>query len=93
MGSKSAKILTNGNQKIIARFRLSNEDINNKYWLIEEQRACRVCSWEEEILEHVWGSCPGSRDQECDVVDRLRDNEGAERWMRNLLKRRNELSN
>ena len=50
---------TNGNQKIIARFRLGNEENSNKYWLKEEQRACRVCSWEEETLEHIWRFCVG----------------------------------
>ena len=83
---------TNGNQEIIARFRLGNEENSNKNWLKKEQRACRVCSWEEESLEYIWRCCVGSREWDGDAEDRLRDDGEGVRWMRKVLKRTKELS-
>lgn len=40
-------------EEIIARFRCSNEEKANRFWIKGEERRCRICHKEEETLEHV----------------------------------------
>ena len=39
-------------KKIIARFRCGNEERNNKFWVSEGERMCRMCGEGRETIEH-----------------------------------------
>jgi hypothetical protein len=40
-------------RKMMARFRCGNEERENKYWVEEEERMCRMCREERETIEHM----------------------------------------
>jgi hypothetical protein len=44
-------------RKMMARFRCGNEERENKYWMEEEERMCRMCREERETIEHMWRGC------------------------------------
>lgn len=44
----------NGNErKIIGRFRCGNEENDNRFWLEEDARRCRMCREEAETMKHM----------------------------------------
>lgn len=69
--------------KRMARFRLRNEMLRNKYWEDEERKKCRLCGKKEESWVHVWKKCRrvGESWQEA-VREILGEKEKGEWWMR-----------
>ena len=41
----------------IAKWRCGNEERENKYWMKEEDRKCRLCGKEREDVEHLKKNC------------------------------------
>jgi hypothetical protein len=39
---------------MIARFRYGNEERENRYWTEREERRCRMCYEEREMIELKW---------------------------------------
>ena len=78
-----------GSQKIRARLRCGNEELQNRYWENEEKRTCRMCGKEEETLEHMGRTClQKSRTDEC--IRTLLTTEKGEEWMRRIKETREE---
>jgi hypothetical protein len=48
LGRESAK-----ERKMMARFRCGNKERENKYWMEEEERMCRMCREERDDRAHV----------------------------------------
>jgi hypothetical protein len=42
---------------MMARFTYGNDERENKYWMEEEDRRCRMCYDERETIEHMWIRC------------------------------------
>jgi hypothetical protein len=68
---KSAK-----ERKMMARFRCGNEERENRYWMEEEERMCRMCREERETIEHMWRGCGKMRDR---MDERGMEEEGKDR--------------
>ena len=52
-GEKNRK----GEISITGRYRMGSENKSSRYWMKEEDRNCRICKREKEILEHVFEKC------------------------------------
>ena len=52
--------------KLVARFRLQNEERDRQLW--RRDNSCRVCGEEPETLEHIL-KCSGSRSSEKEILD------------------------
>jgi hypothetical protein len=50
-------------RKMVARFRCGNEERENRYWMEEEERMCRMCREERETVEHMWRGCGEMRER------------------------------
>jgi hypothetical protein len=59
LGRESAK-----ERKMMARFRCGNEERENRHWMEEEERMCRMCREERETIEHMWRGCGEMRERE-----------------------------
>jgi hypothetical protein len=46
---------------MVARFRCGNEERENRYWMEGEERTCRMCYEQREIIEHMWNGCSEMR--------------------------------
>jgi hypothetical protein len=57
LGRKSAR-----ERKMRARFS-RNEERRNRYWMEGEERRCRMCYEEREIIEHMWNGCSEMRER------------------------------
>lgn len=81
------------NVKIIAIFRCGNEEGANQFWKTEEERSCRLCGRELEILTHLRKNCREmnreDREEEVLMVD---DGSGLS-WMMEVLKNRKNIGN
>jgi len=53
-----------GKWKRVARFRLGNETLEERYWEDEEKRMCRLCGGRLETWEHLWEECRTWREGE-----------------------------
>ena len=51
------KELKSKERKVLARFRVGNEERANKYWMSDEDKTCRVCKNKLETLEHIVSEC------------------------------------
>jgi hypothetical protein len=49
---------------MMARFRYGNEERENRYWMEEEERMCRMRREERETIEHMWRGCGDMRERE-----------------------------
>lgn len=76
------------NQKMIARFRCGNEELENSYWKEERKRICRICGEEKETIEHLIKVCKGL-DRVPNLMTRTVLRGGTEEagWMRMVLER------
>jgi hypothetical protein len=61
---------------MMARFRCGNEERENRYWMEEEERMCRMCREERETIEHMWRGCGKMRDR---MDERGMEEEGKDR--------------
>lgn len=76
--------------RTIARLRCGNEEWENKYWLREEDRRCRICGREGETLEHLTTGCVDELSW-AEGIDRLLDENGSGReWGERLPRIRKE---
>jgi hypothetical protein len=60
----------------MARFRCGNEERENRYWMEEQERMCRMCREERETIEHMWRGCGKMRDR---MDERGMEEEGKDR--------------
>jgi hypothetical protein len=73
----------------MARFRCGNEERENKYWMEEEERMCRMCREERETIEHMWRGCGEMREREEKERGEILNEDGREiGWMKEVWKRR-----
>ncbi|KAJ3656822.1 hypothetical protein Zmor_015867 [Zophobas morio] len=56
-------------KKIIARFRCGNEERNNKFWVSEGERMCRMCGEGRETIERMMHDCEESKGREEGVTE------------------------
>jgi hypothetical protein len=56
LGRESAR-----ERKMVARFRCGNAETENRYWMEGEERTCRMCYEQREIIEHLWNGCSEMR--------------------------------
>ncbi|KAH0812552.1 hypothetical protein GEV33_010238 [Tenebrio molitor] len=76
-------------RKMMARFRCGNEERENKYWMEEEERMCRMCREERETIEHMWRGCGEMREREEKERGEILNEDGREMgWMKEVWKRR-----
>jgi hypothetical protein len=76
-------------RKMMARFRCGNEERENKYWMEEEERMCRMCREERETIEHMWRGCGEMREREEKERGEILNEDGREiGWMKEVWKRR-----
>jgi hypothetical protein len=76
-------------RKMMARFRCGNEERENKYWMEEEERMCRMCREERETIEHMWRGCGEMREREEKERGEILNEDGREiGWMKQVWKRR-----
>jgi hypothetical protein len=61
---------------MMARFRCGNEERENRYWMEEEERMCRMCREERETIERMWRGCGKMRDR---MDERGMEEEGKDR--------------
>ena len=77
-------------KSVMARFRCGNEERENKYWLKETERLCRMCREKAETIEHMSKECQEIREvSECREEILNDDGRGLE-WMKSVMKRRRE---
>ncbi|XP_068914676.1 uncharacterized protein F23F12.8-like [Tenebrio molitor] len=76
-------------RKMMAKFRCGNEERENKYWMEEEERMCRMCREERETIEHMWRGCGEMREREEKERGEILNENGREiGWMKEVWKRR-----
>jgi hypothetical protein len=76
-------------RKMMARFRCGNEERENKYWMEEEERMCRMCREERETIEHMWRGCGEMREREEKERGEILNEDGREiGWLKEVWKRR-----
>jgi hypothetical protein len=86
LGKESAK-----ERKLMARFRCGNEERENRYWMEEEERMCRMCREERETIEHMWRGCGEMREREEKERGEILSEDGREiGWMKEEGKDRGE---
>jgi hypothetical protein len=51
------------------RFRYVNEDRENRYWMKGEERRCRMCYEEREIIEQKWNGCSEMREERGEILN------------------------
>ncbi|KAJ3619832.1 hypothetical protein MTP99_005486 [Tenebrio molitor] len=76
---------------MMARFRCANEERENRYWTEGEERRCRMCREEREMIEHMWSGCNEMREREREGKERreiLSEDVSPIRWMKYVWKRR-----
>ncbi|XP_068900490.1 golgin subfamily A member 6-like protein 25 [Tenebrio molitor] len=72
-------------RKMMARFRCGNEERENKYWMEEEERMCRMCREERETIEHMWRGCGEMREREEKERGEILNEDGREiGWMKEI---------
>ncbi|KAH0813914.1 hypothetical protein GEV33_008877 [Tenebrio molitor] len=70
-------------------YRCGNEERENKYWMEEEERMCRMCREERETIEHMWRGCGEMREREEKERGEILNEDGREiGWMKEVWKRR-----
>ena len=75
-------------QEIIARFRCGCEELQNKYWLEEIEKMCRICKREPENLFHLKTSCAEEIKSEETIWSILHEDGRGEKWMRRVIMER-----
>ena len=55
----------------LANFRLGNEERENKYWMHEREKVCRVCMSGKETLEHIVKECKDRIENDWNITDIL----------------------
>ena len=76
-------------QSIVARFRLGNEELSNRYWE-KDGRECRICDRAvEETIEHMLESCDIEGDGYT-WLDILNEEGRGESWMKLVKNKRKE---
>jgi hypothetical protein len=84
LGKKSAK-----EKKMMARFRCGTEERENRYWMEEEERMCRMRREERETIEHMWRGCGQMTEREEKERGEILIEDGGEiEWMKEVRKRR-----
>jgi hypothetical protein len=84
LGRESAK-----GRKMMARFRCSNEERENRYCTEGEERRCRMCREESETVEHMWSGCAEMRETEGKKRREILSEDQREiGWMKEVWKRR-----
>ncbi|CAD6203294.1 GSCOCG00009744001-RA-CDS [Cotesia congregata] len=74
-------------RKMIARLRCKSEWRGNWYWMVDEERKCRLCGKEMETLEHVARRYRKMRGWEESWEELLRQKGKGVEWMAEWLKR------
>ncbi|KAK5640948.1 hypothetical protein RI129_009495 [Pyrocoelia pectoralis] len=72
-------------KRIVARFRVGNEENDNKYWLEEEKRLCRLCGEERENIEHLAENCGELKEHEGGWRGLLGEDGMGKKWMEEVL--------
>lgn len=72
--------------RTIARFRVGNEERNNKFWEEDEKKKCRICYLGKETLDHLRGICAGMEviEEERNIL--LGEDGAGLAWMEKILK-------
>ena len=76
--------------QLIARWRCGNEELGNRYWLTEERKACRICGWERESLDHLVWKCVGIAERREEGMEVKREDGRGYEWMRMIERMRRE---
>ncbi|XP_024884387.1 uncharacterized protein LOC112462700 [Temnothorax curvispinosus] len=73
-----------GSHKRRARARCGNEELENRYWLREEERNCNICDREEGTLEHLMKQCAWKSTNRVVLDDIIGEKETEEghRWLK-----------
>ena len=71
---------------MIARFRCGNEERENKFWMEEDERKCRICWEERETLEHLLNECVGMKEDKRERRDILSEGGMEVEWMKEIKK-------
>ena len=75
-------------KRMIARYRCGNEERENKFWLKDEERMCRLCMKKKETLEHLLKECGGMREDKRERKDILNERGDGEEWMKEIERKR-----
>jgi hypothetical protein len=74
---------------MMGRFRSGNEEGENRYWMEEEERRCKMCYEERETIEHMWNGCSEMRKRERkERGETLNEDVGEIIWMKKIWKRK-----
>lgn len=71
--------------RMIARFRLGNEERICRYWLKDEEKACRLCGWGKEDLQHMRRGCAMLEKTDMEWYELLDHRGEGAVWMRKIL--------
>ncbi|KAJ3656495.1 hypothetical protein Zmor_015568 [Zophobas morio] len=75
-------------KKIIARFSCGSEERNNKFWVTEGERMCRMCGEGRETIEHMLHDCEKSVERGESVTEVLKEGGRGVEWMKEVERTR-----
>lgn len=75
--------------RIIARFRLGNEEAANQYWKKEEEKRCRICHQDRETINHLRRDCIEALTHPASTANILHEEHADVTWMKKVLEYRN----
>ncbi|KAJ3618339.1 hypothetical protein MTP99_006347 [Tenebrio molitor] len=72
-------------KKMMGRFRSGNEEGENRYWMEEEERRCKMCYEERGTIEDMWNGCSEMRERERkERGETLNEDVGEIIWMKEI---------
>lgn len=71
-------------KRMLARFRCGNEERENRYWMEEEKRVCRMCGEGRETIEHMLNECNELKPSEEKRENLLNEDGRGLWWMKNI---------
>lgn len=75
-------------KRMMARFRCGNEERENKFWMDEEERMCRMCGEGRETIEHMLRECTEMKEREESRAEILHEKGRGLEWMKQVWNRR-----
>lgn len=78
-------------RKLIARFRCGNEERENRYWMKEDDRICRLCGEARETVEHLSRECVELKEREENTEYLLKEDGRGVEWMKLVVNKRRKM--
>lgn len=64
---------TKGGLETMVQFRMRNETEAEKHWLKNEEKICRICKKEEEVIEHMLEICKVTDNAKRSCIEQMKE--------------------